>query len=145
MVGRSGNKDLRSCSHGNMERVCEILCTFWAHGGYLTVITKPYQKNGVIWPWRVFGSWLVFTTCHIWLLPQLLKEVKPLAISHKTLGGAICLGSTILGLPTPHTSSYGLIYLIPKTLGIWTSVDKTWRNTYVRQARPVETPVLFKV
>ena len=114
MVGRSGNKDLRSCSHGNMERVCEILCTFWAHGGYLTVTTKPYQKNIKMARFDL-GENLSHDLSSSHMTPS---TAILLAISHKTLGGASCLGSTILGLRTPHTSSYGLIYLIPKTLGI---------------------------
>ena len=58
-----------------------------------------------------FQSWLVFWHVNIWLLPQLLKEVKPLALP-KILGRAMCSGSTFSWNP-PHLALmvYGPIWL----------------------------------
>ena len=59
-------------------------------------------------------SWLVFWHVNIWLLPQLLKEVKPLAMP-KILGRAMCSGSTFSWNP-PHLAL--MVYGMNSDLGV---------------------------
>ena len=51
----------KTCNPVHFFSLERILCPFWAHGGYLTVIAKPYKtkiKNQcVTWPWCEFESW----------------------------------------------------------------------------------------
>ena len=51
----------KTCNPVHFFSLERILCPFWAHGGYLTVITKPnktkIKNHGVTFPWCVFESW----------------------------------------------------------------------------------------